>query len=151
MRLEYSIVLPLDELYQEVILDHYKKQRNRGRIANPDIYGHGVNPLCGDDVEVMIALDGNRIQDFKIEGKGCSISQASLSMMSEALLGKDLKEARKMAEHFKNAMFGREPMKFEAYDDLEALEGVKKFPVRMKCALLPWNTFLDAFKGDRSC
>lgn len=139
-------MLPLDELYQEVILEHYKRQHNRGRIEKPDIYGHGVNPLCGDDVEIMVRLDHGRIKDVKVEGKGCSISQASLSMMSEALTGKNLSEAKLLAEHFKNAMFGGEPMEFE-YDDLEALEGVKKFPVRIKCAILPWNTFLEGLEG----
>lgn len=140
-------MLPLDELYQEVILEHYRKQKNRGKIPNPDIYGYGVNPLCGDDVEVMIALDGNRIKECKIEGKGCSISQASLSMMSEALVGKELPEAKKLAEHFKNAMFGHEEMKFEDYEELQALEGVKKFPVRIKCAILPWNAFLEGLEA----
>lgn len=136
-------MLPLDELYQEVILDHYQSPRNHGKLESPDIYAHGVNPFCGDEVEVSIALDGSRIREFKIEGKGCSISQASLSMMSEALKGRDLSEARSLADRFKNAMLGSSPLEFAEYDDLEALEGVKKFPVRIKCAVLPWNTFLE--------
>src|SRR5262249_23540461 len=124
----FFTVLPLDELYQEVILEHYKRQRNRGRIEKPDVYGHGVNPLCGDDVEVMLSLKNGKIDDFKINGKGCSISQASLSMMSEAMLGKSLPEAKALAERFKEAMLGDQPIEFAEYEDLESLEGVKKFP-----------------------
>lgn len=141
-------MLPLDELYQEVILDHFRRPRNKGKLETPDLYAHGVNPLCGDDVEITARLSGDKLSDIKIEGKGCSISQASLSMMSEALTGKTVGEARGMAEHFKNAMFGKEPMQFED-DDLEALEGVKKFPVRIKCAILPWNTFLEALESKK--
>lgn len=136
-------MLPLDELYQEVILEHYKNPHNRGRIDYPDIHGHGVNPLCGDEVDVTLSLDGKKIKSFMVDGKGCAISQASMSMMSEALNGKDLDLAKSMAESFKNAMLGSGDLRLEGYEDVEALEGVKKFPVRIKCAILPWNTFLE--------
>lgn len=139
-------MLPLDELYQDIILDHYSYPRNQGTLEHPDLYGHGVNPLCGDDVEIMIGTENGKIKTFKIRGKGCSISQASLSMMSEALTGKDLKDAKALAEQFKRSMLGPEPLHFEEYEEIESLEGVKKFPVRIKCAILPWNTFLEAEK-----
>lgn len=137
-------MLPLDELYQEVILDHYRNPRNQGVLEDPDLKGHGVNPLCGDDVEIWIKLDQNKIETIKSTGKGCAISQASLSMMGEALQGKTLEEGRKIAEAFKKAMLEGGDLHLEEYPDLEAFEGVKKFPVRIKCAILSWNTFLDA-------
>jgi nitrogen fixation NifU-like protein len=143
-------MLPLDELYQEVILDHYKNPKNQGTIENPDYKGHGVNPLCGDDVEIWIKLENGKIKSLKSIGKGCAVSQASLSMMGEALQGKSIEEARQAVEKFKKGMLEGGELHFEEYPDLEALEGVKKFPVRIKCAVLPWNTFLEALESHPS-
>jgi nitrogen fixation NifU-like protein len=140
-------MLPLDELYQEVILEHYQNPHNKGSLENPDIVSHGVNPLCGDEVKIFVQLDGEKIKAFKVDGKGCAISQASMSMMSEALQNKSLKEAEKLALKFKESMLEGKPLEFKEYEDVEALEGVKKFPVRIKCAILPWNTFLEGLNS----
>jgi len=138
----------LEDLYREIILDHYRSPRNRG----------GFNPLCGDEISVYLLVDGDRVADVKISGQGCSISQSSASMMSAAVKGKSIDEARALIRAFKAMMSihersldseGREIALEEAdlvpdpsvkLGDLEALQGVVKFPVRIKCATLSWNT-----------
>jgi nitrogen fixation NifU-like protein len=135
--------MALDDLYREIILEHFRSPRNKGRLDNPDVFAEGVNPLCGDEVCLGLALLGDRVQEVRVEGHGCSISQASCSMMSEAIKGRTLAEVEGLAQAFKGQMLGGEPAD-PAVDlgDLEALEGVKQFPVRIKCALLAWNTLL---------
>jgi nitrogen fixation NifU-like protein len=128
----------LDELYREVILDHYSHPRNQGRLDPHDIAAEGANPLCGDELTVFVRLAGGRIDDVRFLGHGCSISQSSASMMTEAIKGKSVDEARALIEQFKGMMHGHEPS--EALGDLAALQGVRKFPVRIKCATLPWVT-----------
>jgi nitrogen fixation NifU-like protein len=145
----------LEDLYREIILDHYRSPRNRGELAVPPAHrSEGFNPLCGDEVVIYLDVDGNTVRDVKIGGQGCSISQASTSMMSAAVKGKTLEEARKLIAAFKSMMSIHES-KLEGDDDgadpatdvedtrlgdLEALQGVVKFPVRIKCATLAWNT-----------
>jgi nitrogen fixation NifU-like protein len=135
--------MPLDDLYREIILEHFRSPRNKGRLEKPDISAEGVNPLCGDQLKLSIALAGDRIIDLKIEGHGCSISQASGSMMTEAVKGKTIPEAQHVAQAFKALMLenGVTPGDVDL-GDLEALEGVKQYPVRIKCAILAWNTLL---------
>lgn len=146
----------LEDLYREIILDHYKNPRNRGTLEVPPAHrSDGVNPLCGDEIAVYVQVDGDTVTDVKIGGQGCSISQSSASMMSAAVKGKSIKDARLVIKAFKAMMSIHDP----GHDpdapppdvklgDLEALKGVVKFPVRIKCATLAWNTFaqgLDQF------
>ena len=142
----------LEDLYKEVILDHYRSPRNQGELPTPPaIMEEGFNPLCGDDVKVYVLVEDKIIKEIRIGGQGCSISQASASMMTESVLGKTLDEAKEVFESFKKMMSvhendlnsaesnSDEPPPF--LGDLEALKGVVKYPVRIKCATLGWNTF----------
>ena len=142
----------LDELYRELILEHYKSPRNRGRLDQPDIANRGHNPLCGDDVEVSLQIADGKVQDVRFQGKGCSISQASASMMTEAIKGKSTDEARALVDGFKAMMKG-EAEPDETLGDVEALQGVKRYPVRIKCAMLAWTTLeegLDVYSRAKS-
>ena len=146
------MVLPtvhLDEIYRDVVLDHYRQPRGRKPIDDPDHQAEGQNPLCGDELTLALKFDGDRIQGVSVQARGCSISVASGSMLAELLPGKTRKEALIILAAFKALMHG-EPLP-EGLDigDLDALEGVRKFPVRVKCALLAWTTLQDAL-GDRS-
>lgn len=141
----------LEDLYREVILDHYRAPRNRGELVSPPaIKTEGKNPVCGDELTLYLQLDGEIVSDVKIAGSGCSISTASASMMSAAIKGKDIAHARNLIVQFKNMMnihesrlTGEDPSLTQGTDelgDLEALTGVVKFPVRVKCATLAFNT-----------
>ncbi|MDQ7857820.1 MAG: SUF system NifU family Fe-S cluster assembly protein [Armatimonadota bacterium] len=130
--------MALDDLYRDVILDHYAHPRNRGRLDPRDITAEGANPLCGDELTLFVRLDGDRVAAIRFEGRGCSISQASASMMTEAVAGKTLEEVRALVDAFRAMMHGGAPA--AALGDLVALQGVRKFPVRVKCATLPWVT-----------
>jgi nitrogen fixation NifU-like protein len=147
----------LEDLYREIILDHYRAPRNRGELAVPPARKvEGFNPLCGDEITLFIEVEpgDGTVRDIRIGGQGCSISQASSSMMSAAVKGKSLDEVRKLIRAFK-AMMSIHESKLEGeadgddlqrdlegarLGDLEALQGVVKFPVRIKCATLAWNT-----------
>jgi nitrogen fixation protein NifU and related proteins len=140
----------LEDLYREIILDHYRTPRNRGTLETPPAFvALGHNPLCGDEIQVFLIVEGDVVSDIKISGQGCSISQSSASMMSSALKGKSPAQARRMIAAFKAMMGlhedGEDPDATDYSDvrmgDLEALKGVVKFPVRIKCATLSWNTF----------
>ncbi len=138
----------LDSLYREVILDHFKNPRNHGKVADPDVKIEGVNPLCGDQIELSFRLKDGKLDDIQVEGKGCSISQSSASMMTEALKGKTLEECSGLVKGFKRLMLenGTADELPEDLADLASLEGVKKFPARIKCAVLSWNTFLEGLE-----
>lgn len=139
-----------DDLYREIILEHFKNPRNHGALAHPSLKAEGANPFCGDELEVTVALEGERIADIRSQGKGCSISQASASMMTDAVKGKTLGEAEQLAKSFKGMMLSDAPMAFTPdTEDLESLEGVKKYPVRIKCAILSWNTLLEGLEAHR--
>lgn len=129
----------MDDLYREVILEHYKSPRNRGRLPEPDVATRGHNPLCGDDVEISLDVDGGSVHDIRFLGRGCSISQASASMLTEVVKGKSLAEARQLVAGFKAMMRGETPIDVNLRD-VEALQGVRKVPVRIKCAMLAWTT-----------
>jgi nitrogen fixation NifU-like protein len=144
----------LEELYREIILDHYRSPRNRGELETPPatkVDGH--NPLCGDEIIVYLQVEGSGddavVTDVKIGGQGCSISQSSASMMTGVIMGKSVGEIRAIIRRFKT-MMGLDNIEAEAGDDdvdlgdLEALQGVVKFPVRIKCAVLGWNTLASA-------
>ena len=134
----------LDDLYREVVLDHYRNPRGSEPIDHPDACNEGVNPVCGDEVRVALRLDGDTVDRLEVRGRGCSISVASGSMMAEHLRGKSLAEIREIFAAFKARLQDRGADGSIDLGDLEALDGVKKFPIRIKCALLPWVTLDDA-------
>ena len=127
------------DLYTQIIMDHYQRPRNRGEIESADLEEHLLNPLCGDEVTVYAAFDGDEVSEVKFGGRGCSISQASASMMTERVLGKSRKEAEAEVERFMSMMVGEE--EFPETDDLAALRGVVQYPSRIKCATLSWAAF----------
>ena len=145
----------LEDLYREIILDHYRTPRNRGELDPPAIKADGHNPLCGDEITVYLDVDTSAgqgddaiIRDIKIGGQGCSISQSSASMMSQAMLGKSVGEVRALIRRFRTLMgieADEQPGDVDLdIGDLEALQGVVKYPVRIKCAVLGWSTVTDA-------
>jgi nitrogen fixation protein NifU and related proteins len=144
----------LEDLYREIILDHYRSPRNRGELPPPAQHAEGHNPLCGDEITVYLELDGDTVSDVKVNGQGCSISQSSASMMSTAVKGKSIADVRALVRKFKGMMSieteGDEPLQDIPLGDLEALQGVVKFPVRIKCATLAWNTLLEALDSPHS-
>jgi nitrogen fixation NifU-like protein len=138
--------LSLEELYKEVILDHYRAPRNKGRLDPHDVALERNNPLCGDEIELFVHFEGDTLDGIAFEGKGCSISQASASMMTEKVKGLPTKDAAALAESIKRMMAGEEDGDPETLGDLVSLKGVVKYPVRIKCALLGWNTLLEALE-----
>ena len=145
----------LEDLYREIILDHYRTPRNRGELDPPAIKSEGHNPLCGDEITVYLDIDTSAgagddavVNNIKIGGQGCSISQSSASMMSQAMMGKTVGEVKALVRRFKTLMglqIEEQPGDADLdIGDLEALQGVVKFPVRIKCAVLGWNTVADA-------
>ena len=137
--------LPLDELYREIILDHYKQPRNRGELDPRSARVEGNNPLCGDEIQVDVRLSDGELEDLAFQGRGCSISQASASMMTEAVKAHSVEDVQRLIDSFKAMMHGQD-VDLDEMGDLEALEGVQKFPVRIKCALLAWTTLEEALK-----
>jgi nitrogen fixation NifU-like protein len=154
----------LEDLYREIILDHYRNPRNRGELPTPPaVRSEGFNPLCGDEVQVYLDVHDGVVDDIRISGQGCSISQSSASMMSQAVKGRSLPEARALLHAFKSMMSIEDGHDRDDADDaepgvkmgdLEALQGVVKYPVRIKCATLAWNTLAqgldEAESGDPS-
>lgn len=144
----------LEELYKEIILDHYRNPRHQGELECPPAHKtEGFNPLCGDEVSLTFLIEEDSIKELRIAGQGCSISQASASMMAAAIQNKSIEEVRDLSREFKAMMSiheetmsntDQEPVSPAALTlgDLEALKGVVKFPVRIKCATLSWNTLL---------
>ena len=135
-----------DELYREIILDHYRNPRHRAALSAPDVVADGYNPLCGDEVELQISFDDGRIRDLSFHGRGCSISQASGSMLTEAVAGKPVVEVERLIALFTEMVTDPAVEPAAELGDLEALQGVAKFPVRVKCATLPWHTLEDGLK-----
>jgi nitrogen fixation NifU-like protein len=136
----------LSDLYQHVILDHNRRPRNRGRIPTANRSAHGDNPSCGDQCDVYLRLDGDRIADISFEGSGCAISMASASLMTTLLKGKKADEAAGLYDRFHEIVTtGKEP---EEISDLGAFAGVHAFPARIKCATLSWHAALNALRGD---
>lgn len=144
--------MALEELYREVILDHYRNPRNRSPLGSPDATADGFNPLCGDEVTIELSFSGDMIEEISVRGHGCSISQSSGSMLSEAVKGKTEEQVVALGRRF------REMLEVEGntnsdidpdhpgsvLGDLEALQGVRKYPVRIKCAILAWATIDEA-------
>jgi nitrogen fixation NifU-like protein len=133
------------ELYTQVIMDHYKHPRNRGALQDADLEEHLLNPLCGDEVTVYATFEGDRLTGVSFDGRGCSISQASASMMTERLAGKSREEAQAEISRFRAMMVGEE--EFPETEDLAALRGVIQYPSRIKCATLAWTAFERGLEG----
>ena len=147
----------LRDLYQEVILDHAKRPRNFGRPERFDHEAHGHNPLSGDKIDVFLILGkDDRVEDIRFDGRGCAISMASASLMTELLKGKTGAEAKRLFERFHDMVTHEESgdaLPDAAQDDLERLQvlaGVRQFPMRVKCATLPWHTFYAALASERA-
>ncbi len=140
----------LGALYQEMILDHYRRPRNKGTLERPDAAVEIKNPLCGDEIGLQVAFDGDNVCDLKFSGRGCSISLASASMMTQLVKGKSTEEIEKIRQQFRNLMLGISPaVDDERLGSLRALAGVARFPARVKCALLAWNA-LERALADRA-
>ncbi|MEN9300641.1 MAG: hypothetical protein RLZZ254_422 [Actinomycetota bacterium] len=138
----------LEDLYREIILDHYRTPRNRGELEPPAVSVEGHNPLCGDEIRIFLDVKDGVVTDVKFSGSGCSISQSSASMMTNAVKGKSVDDVKAIVRKFKHMMTVEDdetPVDEDVkLGDLEALQGVVKFPVRIKCATLSWNTLVDA-------
>jgi len=132
----------LDNLYKEIILEHYKKPRNYGILSPASISREGLNPSCGDELEIFLNVEDGKIIDAKFTGEGCAISKASASLMTVAIKGKKLEEAQKITNQFKDMIRGNEVA--EELGDLTVLQGVAKLPARVKCATLSWITLEQA-------
>lgn len=141
----------VDDLYREIILDHYRNPRNPEKLPAADIAAEGMNPFCGDEVLLQIALKDGLVDAVGFQGVGCSISQASASILTELIKGKTLQEAEAVYLLFRDMMQGKETSAeaMEALGQAEALAGVKRFPIRIKCALLAWVTLEDGIKKHR--
>jgi len=132
--------MDLKDLYRDVIIDHNRRPRNFGRLEQPDAHAEGFNPLCGDRLNLYVALDGDRIRDLRFEGKGCAISVASASLMTETLKGRTRAEAQRYFDEVHGLLTRSEFTPTLELGKLAALSGVREFPVRVKCASLCWHT-----------
>lgn len=130
--------MALDALYQEVIMEHYRRPRNKGELEAPTVSVDLNNPLCGDEITLDLLIEEGRVADVRFRGRGCSISQASASMMTQSVKGMAVEEAEALLDNVHRMLKG-EPFAEEGLGDLVALQGVAKFPVRIKCALLAWE------------
>ena len=130
--------MQLDDLYRQVIMDHYTRPRNRGSLADGAVTVNLKNPTCGDEITLQLAVEDGVVKDVRFAGAGCSISMASASMMTEAVKGRPLAEALELAQEFRKLMKGEEA-DLDRLGELEALAGVARFPARIKCATLAWN------------
>ncbi|MEX1038888.1 MAG: SUF system NifU family Fe-S cluster assembly protein [Acidimicrobiia bacterium] len=149
--------MALQDLYREVILDHYKNPRNRGRLEKVDASAEGVNPMCGDEITIELTIEGDKVVDVAVDGHGCSISQSSASMMTDAIKGKTRAEIDEISSKFRAMMSLDEGAELEldperpgaVLGDIESLQGVRQYPVRIKCASLGWTTLMEALKGGK--
>lgn len=140
--------MSLDDLYREVILDHYRSPRNKGKLDDATVVVELKNPVCGDEIALYLKVADGVVEALSFEGRGCSISQASASMMTQAVRGKRLDEALDYVERFKGMVRGELPASEANLGDLEALQGVAKFPVRVKCAVLSWEALKKGLQSD---
>jgi nitrogen fixation protein NifU and related proteins len=137
----------LDDIYKEVILDHYKNPRNKRELPSAELSCTRNNPLCGDEITVYAHVDGGRIAELTFQGAGCSISQSSASMMTEAATGEPVADALDLAAGFRGMMAGDVDPDDDRFGDLVALKGVVKYPIRIKCAVLAWDVLQEALQG----
>ncbi len=140
--------MALDEIYKEVILDHYKSPRNKREMADAPLTCSKNNPLCGDEITVYVNAEAGKVLEVSFVGQGCSISQASASMMTESVSGKTVEEVERLATEVRTMLAGdREPDE-DLFGELVALKGVVKYPVRVKCAVLAWDVLQEALGSD---
>jgi len=141
--------MALDDLYQEIILEHYKHPHNKGHIDHPDMELEGKNPFCGDEVRLFIKLKDGIVDEVAFDGSGCAISQASASVMTEMIKGKKIEEAKKLIDSFASMVKGEEcPLDLDELDDMAAFQGISEFPTRVKCALLAWKTLQQGIEKE---
>ena len=138
----------LNDLYQEVILDHNKNPRNWGHIDNPSKFSEGYNPLCGDRIDLYLKIDDSKVEDIRFEGNGCAISKASASIMTALVKGKTFEEIKKLFDEFHDVITHGCEEHEPSNANLEVFCGVKEFPTRVKCATLAWHTLVDALNKD---
>ncbi len=140
--------MALDDIYKEVILDHYKNPRNKRELPEATLRCSRNNPLCGDEITVFVRTEGEKVQEVSFLGQGCSISQSSASMMTEAVSGKPLEDVRRLIHDFRSMMAGDLEPSEDELGDLVALRGVVKYPIRIKCAVLAWDVLQEALEGE---
>ena len=138
--------MSLDELYKEVILDHYKSPRNKRPLSDATVSLQKNNPLCGDEITIHARVEDGKVTEVTFEGQGCSISQASASMLTESVSGKTVDDANAIAKQFRSMMEGATEPDEDRFGDLMALHGVVKYPVRIKCAILGWDVLQEALE-----
>lgn len=138
--------MSLDDLYKEVILDHYRNPRNKRAMPEAELSCSKNNPLCGDEITIYAHVENGAVEDVSYQGQGCSISQASASMLTEAITGKTVEGARELARQFRAMMAGEVEPDEDEFGDLIALKGVVKYPIRIKCAVLAWDVFQEALE-----
>jgi nitrogen fixation NifU-like protein len=138
---------PLDDLYREIIMDHYHSPRGAKKLDDPDVTNEGKNPSCGDEIEVALKVEDHTIDDVSVACKGCAISVASGSMLAETIKGKSLDEVKRIAATVKEMLKGHDVKLDDEMSDLEVLKNINKFPVRVKCALLSWTTLIDCVEA----
>lgn len=138
----------LDQLYRQVIMDHYKNPRNKGVLGEDSLTINMNNPTCGDRIQLTFKVEDGKVTDVKFEGEGCSISMSSASMMTQAIKGKDVEEAIKLSKVFSDMMLGKEYDEDLDLGDIEALQGVAQFPARIKCATLAWKAMEKGLSTD---
>lgn len=136
--------MKLEELYKEIIINHYNTPRNFGELPDANATAEGANPLCGDEIHLELLVKNGIVEDVKFHGAGCSISRASASMMTEIIKGKKIEDVKKLSEKFKEMLF--EGKDDEELGELEAFKGVRVVPIRIKCAVLSWNVLEEAMK-----
>lgn len=139
--------MSLEDLYKEVILDHFKAPRNKRALPGAELSCSRNNPLCGDEITIHAHLAGSRVAEVTFEGQGCSISQASASMLTETVQGKKVEDAAELTRQFRGMMEGRVEPDEDELGDLVALQGVVKYPVRIKCAVLAWDVLQEALSA----
>jgi len=137
----------LDDIYKEVILDHYKNPRNKRELPGAELQCHANNPLCGDEITVFAHVEDEAVAEITFQGAGCSISQSSASMMTEAVTSQSVDAAKALAERFRGMMAGDVEPDEDAFGDLVALKGVVQYPIRIKCAVLAWDVLQEALDG----
>ena len=140
--------MALDDIYKEVILDHYKSPRNKRELPNASSSCSRNNPLCGDEITVALRVDDDVVTEATFQGAGCSISQSSASMMTEAITGSTVQASLDLAASFRGMMAGEVEPDEATFGDLVALKGVVKYPIRIKCAVLAWDVLQEALQGD---
>jgi nitrogen fixation protein NifU and related proteins len=151
LTIHHHLMSDLSDLYQSIILDHNRRPKNYGALERATSRAEGRNPLCGDEVAVEVRIDGDTIEDVHFTASGCAVSRAAASIMTQAVKGKSRQEADRLFEQFHGLVTGRfkpTPIEARAMGEMAAFSGVSRFPVRVKCASMPWHTLQRALRDD---